>query len=83
MSDTVIFRSVGYAEDADLDINEHGEVENYEELVNAGKTFTEIRAINAQAADSLHESMIVEPGDDEWREKYADFDAGQTEVIIE
>jgi len=80
--DTIIIHAVGYQDDADLEFNNAGEISNHDELVNAGKTFDEIRALPAKSRQHISDSMIVEEGDPMWREEYADMDVGEAKKLV-
>jgi len=84
-NDKIIIHAVGYADDADLDVNERGEVQNHDELVNKGKTFDELRALkdSEQNRETIPERMIVEEGDPMWSETCENMDVGESKKLIE
>jgi len=66
---------VAYEDDADLEINEDGEIENHDELVSAGQTYDEIRMLSRSSIEGTPlEDDIVEPGDSLYYDAVADLD---------
>jgi len=81
MSDTdspLICHFVAYESSAELDVNEHGEVENHDELVTSGQTYDEVRALsdNQQNRALIADHQILTEGDSMWRDEYADMEVG-------
>lgn len=85
--DVLIVQFVCYEDSADLDIEYDDAgmpmIENHDELVANGDTYDEIRALSNTEQNRRHvsEEMIVEPDDYRWKDKYADFEAGDSERI--
>ncbi|PHQ43931.1 hypothetical protein Z052_01975 [Halorubrum sp. C191] len=73
--DLVPVRLQAYEDEADLDIGDNGTVQNHDELVNSGQTYTEVRALT-RASAVRHDLMVVEPGDSLWDDRLADLDVG-------
>jgi len=73
-TDTIVLRRVEYDDDADLDVGSEGVIENHDELVDAGKTTEVIICLNdtEEARKYIADGEIIEPGDEEWCEEYAD-----------
>ena len=61
----------GFTDQDAIEINERGEIGNYDELVNAGKTFEKIRAMERSTAEK-HNATIITSDDPLWREEFAD-----------
>jgi len=82
-NEKLIIHSVGFQSNADLDVNDDNEIENYDELVDAGKTFDEIRVLKntEQNREHLSDSMILDEDDPMWREEYADMDVGESKKL--
>ena len=83
--DTIVIHSVTFTDDADLDISEDDEVANYDELVNAGKTITELRALKdtEQNREHIPTDMIVEKGDPLWSSACENLAVGESKQLIE
>lgn len=80
--DTFVAHFTAFTSDADLEINEDNEVENIDELHQAGKTYPETRcfADTEQNRKHLTDDMIVEPGDPKWKDVYDDMEPADTIV---
>lgn len=82
MTETIIAHFVAYDESAtvETEVDEDGQyiVSNHDELVDAGQTHEEIRALAAteQNRDYLSEHMIVTEGDPLWRDEFAEMESG-------
>jgi len=79
--DIIIAHFVAYTDKSDIDIDYSGDdptIENHDELVNAGQTYDEIRALRRTENTEKYvtEDMIVEPGDPMWRKECADMEPG-------
>jgi len=83
--DTIVIHSVCYANDADLDTNEHDEVVNHDSLVNAGKTVAELRALadTEQNREDIPDDMIVTEGDPLWSATCENLAVGESKQLIE
>jgi len=87
--DVLIMGCIAYDDDADIDLvhddDGNPRVGNHDELVIEGKTMYEYRAIedNEQNRSILSDSVIIESGDSEWREEFANLEVGDTRTIIE
>jgi len=73
---------VAYEDDADLDVDYGDEptVENHDELVNSGQTFTEIRLLSRSDAEQYN-MHIIEPGDPLWSDEVAELDQGESIMV--
>jgi len=74
-SELVPVHLVAYEDDADLDVNDRGEVQNHDELVNKGQTYGEVRVLNRGSAEQ-YDLDIVEPDDSLWDGRFEDLESG-------
>jgi len=71
-SETVRALFQAYEDDADLDINDSGQIVNHDELVNTGKTFRKIQRLHRGTVEMFDSVEIVEPGHPLWCDRVAD-----------
>lgn len=72
MTNTIVFKAIAYENDAYLQYDEDGIVANHEALVDAGKTYYEIKALPDNEANRAHiaDAHIIEPRDEVWEERF-------------